>query len=90
MHIAYKQAIDYALELPDYIKYNHHGYGLILDEIKTTLEQLLDASCNKEYIVTLARHVTVNAQKLIENFDDDWDWISSLEPFEEWLQTIDN
>jgi hypothetical protein len=84
-----KHAIDYALDLPEYIKYNKHGYGLILDEMKTTLEHLLASSCNKEFVVHLARYIITRAQKLTENFDDDWDWTSSLEPFEEWLQTID-
>jgi hypothetical protein len=84
-----KHAIDYALDLPDYIKYNENGYGLILDEIKTTLEFLLDSACNKKFVVNIAKYATIKGRKLIENFDDAWDWICSLERLEEWLQKIE-
>lgn len=83
-----KQAIDYALDLPDYVKYNEHGYGIILDELKTSLEHLLNSSCNKKFILELAKYIVDKSQHLIENFDDGWDWICSLERFEEWLQKI--
>ena len=84
-----KIAINYALDLAYSISYKEHGYGLILGEIKTTLEGLLEVSSNKEFVVDLAEYTCNQGRLRIQNFDDDWDWLISLELLEEWLQRLE-
>ena len=80
-----KAAIDYALHFPDYIRYNDRGYGLILSEIRVTLECLED-KINKEFVLSVAQYAFELGQVVSENFEDDWDWISDLEDLEHWIQ----
>jgi len=84
-----KAAIDYALELPDYISYKESGYGLILHEIKTTLQELIEDSVKPRFVLELARYTCHQAEKRIENFHDDWDWVSSLAELQEWLKKVE-
>jgi hypothetical protein len=81
-----KAAIDYALDLPTDISYQESGYGLILYEIQNTLEGLMEDSVNPVGVLELARYTCDQAEKRIENFQDDWDWVSSLECLQEWLK----
>ena len=82
-----KAAIDYALHFPDYIRYNDHGYGLILNETRVTLECLAD-KINKEFVLDVAEYAFERGQVVSQNFEDDWDWISSLEDLENWIKKI--
>lgn len=82
-----KAAIDYTLYFPDYIRYNDHGYGIILDEIRVTLECLED-KIHKEFVLGIAEYAFERGQIVSQNFEDDWDWNSSLEDLENWIKEI--
>ncbi len=82
-----KTAIDYALDFPDYIRYYERDYGLIMYEIHTTLNYLYQKS-DKAFILRVAEYLFDLGKKVAECFEDDWEWIISLEDFENWLKTI--
>lgn len=82
-----KSAIDYALDFPDYIRYYERGYGIIVNEIHTTLKYLYQRN-DKAFVLRVSKYVLDLGKTVAECFEDDWDWISSLEDFEDWLKTI--
>lgn len=80
-----KAAVDYALHFPDYVRYTEGGHGLILDEIQSALEFL--ESRGKRYMaLDIAQHAIHLGQEVAENFEDDWDWTSSLKDLIEWTE----
>jgi len=82
-----KVFIDYALDFNDHVSYKKDGHGLILDEIQTTLANL-DFSLNKEFIIHIAQYTLEKGHEVAMNFEDDWEWTSSLMQLEEWLGKI--
>lgn len=79
-----KSAIDYALHFPDYVRYIEGGHGLIIDEITSALQALSERG-NGEFAIRIARFAAERAQEVAENFEDDWDWTSSLDGLTKWI-----
>ncbi len=80
-----KAAVDYALHFPDYVRYTERGHGQILREIEAALEFLVSRD-QLELALCLARYTIARGQEVAENFEDDWDWTSSLKSLAEWAQ----
>lgn len=80
-----KVAVDYALHFPDYVRYTESGHGLILDEIQSALE-FLESLGKSDIALDIARHAIHLGQEVAENFEDDWDWTSSLKDLIEWTE----
>ena len=80
-----KEAIDYALHFEDYVRYTDCHYGIVLYEMIKTLE-ILGGRVNEEFVIRAAQYILDRGQQVTENFEDDWDWISSLEVLEKWIQ----
>ena len=79
-----KKAIDYALHFPDYVRYTEDGHGLIIEEIKSALD-VLAAQNQAEFALQIAQYAVEVGQKVADNFEDDWEWTSSLEDLVEWI-----
>ena len=82
-----KTAIDYALHFPDYVRYTDGGHGQILEEIKTTLEDLTKQN-QREFALRIGQYVIERGHEISENFEDDWDWTSSLSNLKEWVHEM--
>ncbi len=82
-----KYAIDYALHFPDYVSYTVTGHGQILEEIKLSLK-LLVCQNKCEFALRIGQYALECGQSAAENFEDDWDWTSSLNDLEKWLREI--
>ena len=82
-----KIAIDYALHFPDFIRYTEDGHGQILEEIKVCLENIANNG-KREFAIRVARHAIDRGQEVAENFQDDWDWTSSLKNLSEWANKM--
>jgi len=82
-----KNAIDYGLHFQDFVRYTEGGHGLILDELKSTLQSLFEEG-HKEFAIRAARHAVERAQEVAENFEDDWDWTSSLDDLSKWTDSL--
>ena len=82
-----KAAVDYAIHFPDYIRYTERGYGQVLEEIKTTLEHFVNQD-QIEFVLRIAQYTIERGHVLVENFEDSWDWVSSLENFEQWASDL--
>jgi len=80
-----KEAIDYALHFPDYIRYTDCHYGMILDEMIKVLE-ILKNQVDEEFAMQAAQYIFECGQEILENFEDDWDWVSSLDELEKWIE----
>lgn len=78
-----KAAIDYALHFPEFVRYTESGHGQILDEIRNTLELLVQQG-NCELALRAAQHAITLGHEVAENFEDDWDWNSSLNELTRW------
>lgn len=79
-----KGAIAYALHFPDYVRYTEDGHGLILHEITLAL-QALTKQGQQDFALRVAKFAADLAQNVAENFEDDWDWTSSLEDLRKWI-----
>ena len=82
-----KRAIDYGLYFPEYVRYTEGGHGQILYEIKGSLQHLADSGHN-DLALRLARHTIERAQEVSENFEDDWDWTSSIDDLRNWADKM--
>jgi hypothetical protein len=82
-----KSAIEYGLHFPDFARYTESGHGLILDEIKSTLQSLFEEG-NTEFAARAARYAVERAQEVAENFENDWDWTSSLDDLSKWTDNV--
>lgn len=78
-------AIEYALHLPNYVRYTEGGHGIILDEIRSAL-QAIDEQGLPEFALRAARFAIERAEAVAENFEDDWDWTSSLSDLKAWFE----
>lgn len=81
-----KAAIEYTLHFPDHVRYTEGGHGIILDEIRLSLQDLAKQG-QHEFAMRIARFAVERAKKVAENFEDDWDWTSSLDGLMKWLDT---
>lgn len=79
-----KQAVDYALHIPDYVRYTDGHYGVILHEMINTLE-ILKNQVGVEFSIQTAEYIFECGDELIENFEDGWDWVSALDELEKWI-----
>ena len=82
-----KAAVDYAFHFPNHIHYNEHGHGLIISELKATLECMKD-EVNKKFVLRVAQYAFELGQKIAFKFEDEWDWVSALEELEEWIKKV--
>ncbi len=82
-----KTAIDYALHFPDYVRYTEHGHEQVLDEIKISLALLVKQS-QTAFALRIGLYAIERAQEIAENFEEDFEWTSTLEDLEKWLQEI--
>ncbi len=82
-----KLAVDYALHFPEFVRYTESGHGQILEEIKTSLENLAGEG-RTDFALNIARYAIQRAHEVAENFEEDWDWISSIESLEEWSKNL--
>ena len=73
-----KAAIDYALYFPEYVRYSESGHGQILDEIKRGVQYQVERGYS-EFAICVGEYATEQAEKISENFEDDWEWRCSLE-----------
>jgi len=82
-----KSAIDYALHFPDYVRYTENGHGMILSEIQASAEFLAGRN-NLDLALRIARYAIERGQEVAENFEDDFDWTSTLDDLSEWVQKM--
>ncbi len=82
-----KAAIDYAFHFPDYVRYTEHGHGQIIEEIITSLELLVDQG-QEHFAIRIAEYAIEKAQSIAENFEDGWDWTSSIENLRQWVKML--
>ena len=75
-------AIDYAIHFPDHVRYTERGHGLILDVIRQALDLMKEGQ--REFALRVAGYAIERAHEVAENFEDDWDWTSSLNDLEKW------
>ncbi|NJM09554.1 MAG: hypothetical protein HC883_01240 [Bdellovibrionaceae bacterium] len=80
-----KDGVDYDCHFPDFIRYTEGGHGMILDEIKNSLD-FLSAQGQIDSAIRIAEHAIQRGQEVAENFEDDWDWISSLKDLMAWVE----
>ncbi len=80
---ATKAAIDYALHLPDHIRYSEGDYGIILDEITVALEYLHQQG-KGDFARKAAQYTIELATIRMENFEDGWGWECSLDMLVSW------
>ena len=79
-----KKAIDYALDFPDFVRYTEQGHGQIVVEMKTALEDLTRTG-QVELAIELGNYALCLAEKVSENFEDDWEWRCAIDQLESWL-----
>ncbi len=81
-----KKVIDEAINFPEgYVRYTEHGHDQILDEIRMTLDILLNNG-QKEFPLRIAEYTTHRAESISEIFEDDWEWMESVRNFIKWIQ----
>lgn len=80
-----KDAIDYALYFNDHILYTDCHYGIILDEMIKALEMLKD-KISSEFALRVAHYIFESGDAVSMNFEDDWDWVCSLEELGKWIK----
>ena len=77
-----RAAIDFALHFPDYVRYTERGHGLILDVIRQALDLMKEGQ--REFALRVADYAIERGHEVAKNFEDDWDWTSSLDDLEKW------
>lgn len=82
-----KSAIDYAFHFPDYVRYTEDGHGMILSEIRASAE-FLAAQNNNDLALRIAQYAIKRGQEVAENFEEDFDWSSSIDDLSEWVQRM--
>lgn len=80
-----KQAIDFAFYFSDHIPYSEHGYGIIIEQMINALDFLYQ-DLGEQFALQVARYIYEEGQKVLEFFDDDWDWVCALERLELWIK----
>lgn len=71
-------AIDYALYFPGHVRYSESGHGQILDEIKRSIQYQAERGYS-EFAICVGEYAIELAEKISENFEDDWEWVCSLD-----------
>jgi len=80
-----KQAINYAFYFTDHIPYSDHEYGIIIDQLINALD-FLSQNLGEQFALQVAHYMYEEGKKVLECFDDDWDWICALETLELWIK----
>ena len=83
-----KEAITYALDFPDFIRYTERGHSQIVAEIKTALEVLANNG-EIRLSIELGHYAVTLAENVSESFEEDWEWRCAVERLVEWLETQD-
>lgn len=81
-----RAAVDYALHFSDYVRYFEHGHGQILDEIRVTLQKV--ANDHLQFAIEVGEYAIARANKISENFEDDWEWRCSLERLLDYVERV--
>lgn len=84
-----KNAIDYALHFPDFVRYSEGGHSQVLDEIKKEVADLHERG-NCEVAIQITRYTITRAQDIAENFEDDWEWTCGIKSLTDFLKSISN
>jgi hypothetical protein len=85
-----RSAIDYAFHFSsDYIRYTQRGYGQILWTIKSALEFHVEQG-RYEFALSAGQYAINQGEKVLEIFEDDWDWAGPLKDLSEWLMELKN
>jgi hypothetical protein len=83
-------AIDYAFHFSsDYIRCAQNGYGQILWEIKSALEFHVDQG-RYEFVLIAGQYAIEQGEKVLEIFEDDWDWAGPLKDLSDWFLEFKN
>jgi len=83
-----RAAIDYAFHYrSNYIRYTERGYGQILWEIKSALEFHVEQG-RYDFALAAGIFAIEQGEKVLEVFEDDWDWAGSLKDLSEWLMQL--
>ncbi|OGV41968.1 MAG: hypothetical protein A3F46_10195 [Legionellales bacterium RIFCSPHIGHO2_12_FULL_42_9] len=77
-------AVDFALYLPDVVRYTEHGHGIIIFEMINALEILYEKG-NKEFALRTGEYILESGQAVHEYFEDDWEWSCALEDMKKWI-----
>ena len=80
-----KVAIEYAVDLNEFIRYTEIGHGQILDEIKKALEYLANSG-EQKLATELAEYAVELAGQALEKFEASWEWQSGLEELSNWAK----
>lgn len=72
-----KAAIDYALYFPDYVRYSEHGHHQILYEIERGIQYQAERG-RGDFAICVGEYASDNAEKISDNFKNDWEWRASL------------
>lgn len=80
-----KAAIDYALYFPDQIRYYEHGHWLIINEISDTADELSKQEKIK-FALQVASYTLKLGRAITNKFEDDWEWVISLNSLENWIK----
>lgn len=80
-----RATIDYVFHFSsDYIRHTEHGYGQILWAIKSALEFHVEHG-RHEFALTAGQYAIEQVEKVLEIFEDDWDWTGPLKDLSSWL-----
>ncbi len=82
-----KAAIDNVMSINEPIRYNECGHGQILYEIERELKTAADNG-TRDYVIEVGRYAIEQAQAVAEMFEDDWDWSSSIESLEKYIDSL--
>lgn len=79
-----KAAIDFALYVPDIVRYTEHGHDIIIFEMINALEILYEKG-GKEFALRTGEYILESGRAVQEYFEDDWEWSCALEDIEKWV-----
>ena len=82
-----KAAIDNVMSISEPIRYDESGHGQIIFEIERELKEAAANGGRPEYLTEIGRYAVDRAQTVAEMFEDDWDWTSSIESLEKFVNS---
>ncbi len=77
-------ALDYAIHVPELVRYPEDGYEIILDEILLRIEEL-EKTGNVLLAREIAEYSLLKGTEMQEKFEEGFSWTCSLENIEKWL-----
>jgi hypothetical protein len=82
-----KAAVNNVMAINEPIRYDDSGHGQILYEIERELAAM--AYEHPSYVKEVGRYTIGQAQSVAEMFEDDWDWNSSIESLEKFVDSVE-